>query len=95
MAARRPTILAIDGVIRDVVEAADAGIFVTPGDDVRLAEAARNLYQNPDEARAMGERGRAYVVEHFNRHQQAADFADLVHRLVDPQKAPQQSTVAV
>ena len=30
MAARRPTILAIDGVIRDVVEAAQAGIFLFP-----------------------------------------------------------------
>ncbi len=40
MAAGRPTILAIDGVIREVVEAALGGIFVPPGDDAALAAAA-------------------------------------------------------
>lgn len=94
MAARRPTILAIDGVIRDVVEAAEAGIFVPPGDDVRLAEAARFLYQNRAEAQAMGQRGRAHVEEYFNRHQQAADFADLVHRLTDTGTASLRPAVA-
>ena len=81
MAARRPTILGIDGVIRQVVDAAGAGIFVPPGDDAKLAEAARYLFAHQDEAREMGERGRDYVVANFNRHQQAAEFVDLVHRL--------------
>ena len=35
MAAGRPVLLAIDGVIRDVVERARAGIFVPPGDGAR------------------------------------------------------------
>lgn len=95
MAARRPTILGIDGVIRAVVEAAEAGIFVPPGDDVRLAEAARYLSEHPDEARAMGERGRAHVVEHFNRHQQAADFAELVHRLAENRQPAPEVPVSV
>lgn len=37
MAAGRPTILGIDGVIRDVVEASGGGVFFTPGDDEALA----------------------------------------------------------
>ncbi len=81
MAAGRPTILAIDGVIRQVVEAAKGGIFVPPGDDASLAEAVRFLSQNPLRARAMGARARAYVVRHFNRHQQARQFAKLVQRV--------------
>ncbi len=36
MAAGRPTILAIDGVIRQVVDAAGGGIFVEPGNDRAL-----------------------------------------------------------
>ena len=32
MAAARPTVIAIDGVIREVIETAEAGTFVTPGD---------------------------------------------------------------
>lgn len=91
MAARRPTILGIDGVIRQVVEEAQAGIFVPPGDDARLAEAARYLVDHPDEARAMGQRGRRHVVEHFNRHTQAEDFVVLVQRLTDSRGACHQS----
>jgi hypothetical protein len=30
----------------------------------------------------MGQAARAYVVEHFNRHQQAAQFVELIQRLV-------------
>ncbi|MBW3536137.1 MAG: glycosyltransferase family 4 protein, partial [Gemmatimonadetes bacterium] len=37
MAAGRPTLLAIDGVIREVVEEAGAGLFVQPGDPRALA----------------------------------------------------------
>src|SRR5262249_42849797 len=36
MAAGRPTLLAIDGVIRTVVEEAGGGLFVPPGDHVAL-----------------------------------------------------------
>jgi glycosyltransferase involved in cell wall biosynthesis len=81
MAAGRPTILAIDGVIRQVVEAAEGGIFVPPGDDAALAEAVRFLSQNRQPARAMGATARTYVVKHFNRHQQAVQFAELIQRL--------------
>lgn len=81
MAAGRPIILAIDGVIRQVVEAVDGGIFVPPGDDVALANAVRTLSQDTKRARAMGMTARAYVIEHFNRHQQALQFAELVQRL--------------
>lgn len=84
MAAGRPTILGIDGVIRDVVDAAGGGIFVSPGDDVALADAVRRLCDDPDEARAMGRAARQYVEEHFNRHVQADQFADLLERLADP-----------
>lgn len=81
MAAGRPTILAIDGVIRQVVEAAGGGLFVPPGDDVALAEAVCRLYRNRLAAQDMGIAARFYVAEHFNRRDQARDFTELVHRL--------------
>ncbi len=86
MAAGRPTILAIDGVIRQVVEAAEGGLFVPPGDDASLAEAVRFLSQNPLQAQAMGKAARAYVVRHFNRHQHARQFAKLVQRVATVEK---------
>jgi glycosyltransferase involved in cell wall biosynthesis len=81
MAAEKPTILAIDGVIREVVEAAGGGLFVPPGDDEALAAAVLRLALDPDQAREMGSAARAYVVRHFNRSIQAKEFVDLVSRL--------------
>jgi lipopolysaccharide/colanic/teichoic acid biosynthesis glycosyltransferase len=81
MAAGRPTVLAIDGVIRQVVEAARAGVFVPPGDDRALAETVLSLSADRQLTADMGRRARAYVVEHFDRQQQANDFAALLKRL--------------
>jgi glycosyltransferase involved in cell wall biosynthesis len=81
MAAGRPTVLAIDGVIREVVEAADGGRFVTPGDPEALAEAVRQLAGDRDLRRRQGASARAHVVRHFNRRVQAGQFVALIERL--------------
>jgi glycosyltransferase involved in cell wall biosynthesis len=67
MAAGRPVILAIDGVIREVVDSAACGVFVKPGDPAALAEAIRTLMADPTLARRMGARGRTYLEQHFSR----------------------------
>lgn len=87
MAAGRPVVLAIDGVIREVVERAGAGVFVPPGDDEALAEAIQSLAAAPAEARAMGARGRAEVIVRFNRHSQAEEFRELVHFMASRDRA--------
>src|SRR5438128_3936942 len=86
MAAGRPTILAIDGVIRRVVETARAGVFVPPGDDGALADAVLALNADRQLAAEMGRNGRAYVVEHFDRGQQANDFVALLRRLTESRR---------
>ncbi|HMC56302.1 MAG TPA: glycosyltransferase family 4 protein, partial [Gemmatimonadaceae bacterium] len=78
LAAGRPVVLAIDGVIREVVERAHAGIFVTPGDADALARAIAGLAADRAAARQMGARGAVFVREHFNRAAHGAAFADLV-----------------
>ncbi|HKP11956.1 MAG TPA: sugar transferase [Blastocatellia bacterium] len=83
MAAARPTVLAIDGVIRRVVEAARAGLFVPPGDDRALADAVLSLSASRELAAEMGRSGRAYVVEHFDRRQQANEFVALLNRMAE------------
>ena len=81
MAAGRPTVLAIDGVIRQVVELAKGGIFVPPGNDEAMARAVLDLYQNPSERRQMGDSARSYVSRNFNRTTHAADFIQLVEQV--------------
>jgi glycosyltransferase involved in cell wall biosynthesis len=83
MAAGRATILAIDGVIRQVVEAAGGGIFVPPGDDAAMAKVVQRLSQDRQLVQSMGCSARDYVVEHFDRRQHAAQFAELAARLVE------------
>ncbi|MEM8946016.1 MAG: glycosyltransferase family 4 protein [Planctomycetota bacterium] len=78
MAAARPTILGIDGVIREVVEHADGGIAVTPGDSAELADAVLTIYRDPETGKRMGTSARDYVAEHFDRDQHARQLRDLL-----------------
>lgn len=78
MAAGRPTVLAIDGVIRAVVENANGGIFVPPGNSQLLSEAIARLADNRKEAVKMGNDARAYVIRHFNRDEHAEQLAKVI-----------------
>ncbi|MEW5724504.1 MAG: sugar transferase [Thermodesulfobacteriota bacterium] len=80
MAAGRPTLLAIDGVIREVMDRAEGGIFVRPGRPEDLAQAAVYLREHPEKAREMGRAARSYVVRHFHRRVQAHRFARTIAR---------------
>jgi glycosyltransferase involved in cell wall biosynthesis len=81
MAAGRPVVLAIDGVIREVVEAADCGIFVQPGDPAALAEAVARLAANRDEALRMGLAGRSYLEQYFSREALAEKLEQLLNSM--------------
>jgi len=85
MAAGRPTVLAIDGVIREVIERANGGIFVRPGDPQGLADALKQLADNRRSAKTMGQNAREYVVKHFNRAEHARHFAELIARVASRQ----------
>jgi len=81
MAAGKPVLLSIDGVIRQVVEKANGGIFVEPGNANELATAALWIKQNPADALKMGEQGRSYVSAHFNRNTLADKFEQILIEL--------------
>ena len=81
MAAGRPVALAIDGVIREVVEAAGCGYFARPGDPAALAEVLRRLAAGPEESRRMGLAGREYLEKNFSREQMAARLVTLLEEM--------------
>ena len=83
LAAGRPILLAIDGVIRQVVDAAGAGIFIPPGDSHALAEGAEKLAADRDAARKMGLEGRRYLEANFDRARLAEELRRLVESM-DP-----------
>ena len=77
MAAGRPVLLAIDGVIREVVEGASAGIFVPPGNPTVLAHAVLVLAGDPEKSRSLGMNGRVCVEQHFDRPRLALQLSRL------------------
>ena len=77
MAAGRPVLLGIDGVIREVVEAAEAGIFFHPGKGDQLAAAVRRLKDDPSLSQQMKESGREYVRQHYDIALQADRFEEV------------------
>jgi len=81
MAAGRPVVLAIDGVIREVVEAAECGIFAEPGNPSPLAEAIRELATDKEEAREIGLKGRAYLEEHYSRASIGEKLVELLEEM--------------
>jgi glycosyltransferase involved in cell wall biosynthesis len=75
MAAGLPVVLAIDGVIRQVVEDAEAGLFAQPGDPEAIAEAVMRLAADPVFADKLGQAGRRCVEGDFDRQHLAAKMA--------------------
>jgi glycosyltransferase involved in cell wall biosynthesis len=82
MAAAKPTVLAIDGAIRKVIEEAGGGIYVPPGDPVLLATAIRDLAGDREACRRMGVAARTFVAKNFNRDDQASFFVAVLEEAV-------------
>jgi glycosyltransferase involved in cell wall biosynthesis len=82
MAAGKPVILAIDGVIREVIEKAGAGIVVPPGDPHALSQAILRLSSDPELAHAMGYQARKYVEAHFDRIILASKLMSIMHGML-------------
>ncbi|HWQ45788.1 MAG TPA: glycosyltransferase family 4 protein [Longilinea sp.] len=78
MAAGKPVVLAIDGVIRKLVEEAQAGIFCPPGNPSELSKTILELSNDPKAVQKMGIAGKTYVSEHYHRTSLANRLADLV-----------------
>ena len=83
MAAGRPTVLVIDGVIRDVIEASNGGVFVEPGNDEMLAKTILELSKDAQRVKQMGENARAYLVKNLDRREKMDETLQLLTRLVD------------
>lgn len=82
MAAGRPVILAIDGVIRQVIETAQCGVFAQPGNPSALAQAIRQLAADPAASRRMGLSGRLYLEQHFSRSVVAEKLAVIMEGML-------------
>ena len=78
MAAGKPIVLAVEGEARQVLEQAQAGLAVAPGDSVELARAIARLAQKPDLRERLGKSGSAFVATEFNRAVWADRYLDIL-----------------
>ncbi|MBM44348.1 MAG: glycosyltransferase WbuB [Phycisphaerae bacterium] len=83
MAAGRPVITMVDTPVNPVVDAG-AGVSIPSGDPAALASAIRDMAGLPEEDRvAMGDRGRAMVMDQFNLDELAERVAGALRGVVE------------
>lgn len=81
MAAGRPVILAIEGVIKDVVESAHAGTAVPPGNPESLVAAILYYMENRESGQIQGQNGRRYIENNFDRVALADQMLEIMHNM--------------
>lgn len=74
MACKTPILMAIDGVSRELLEDADAGVFVEPENPIDFAKKIRFYLDNEDLRKEQGENGYIYAKKHFDRMKLADQY---------------------
>jgi glycosyltransferase involved in cell wall biosynthesis len=82
LAMKVPILLGVEGEAKDLfIEKGNCGIFFEPGNSDSLKNAIQILLSNKEKSKELGENGRKYVDEHFNRDIIAQKFFDILKTL--------------
>jgi glycosyltransferase involved in cell wall biosynthesis len=82
-ACKKPVIMAIDGVSRELVEKANAGIYAEPENINDIASKIDYYLNHPDTANEHGLNGYHYALEHFDRSKLADTYLDKLNILIN------------
>lgn len=82
MACKRPILLVIDGVSRELVEEANCGVFAEPERPADIAEKIRIYLNNPELLQQQGENGYHYAKAHFDRTKLALRYLEYLKEVV-------------
>lgn len=83
MAAGLPVIASDFPLWRSIVTQADCGLLVDPLDPAAIARALQWVFEHPEEAEQMGQRGRAAVLRQYNWDIEAKKLVGFYDRLFD------------
>lgn len=83
MCCERPIILGIDGVAKELVLNAQAGIFVEPENPQAFIDAVLKLKNDPALAETMAKSGRQFVLEKFTRENLAGKYLKIVSQVAN------------
>lgn len=86
MAMEVPIVLGVEGEAKALLEAACAGIAITPESAGELAAAVSGLCDDAALAASFGGRGSAFVRDHFDRAQLAQRYLDMLESVVSAKK---------
>lgn len=81
MACERPVIVAVDGQARQIIEEANAGVFVEPENHSALSQAILDLAQDPKRRLRMGTNGRQYIINKLSRKKTAQDYITVLQEM--------------
>jgi len=89
MSACRPVIVGIDGVARELIEEAQAGLYVEPENAEAFAQAVMKLRADRALVKRYGKNGLRFVKQNFDRSVLAAKYIDILTNKVAPEKTHQ------
>lgn len=81
MSCKRPILMAIDGVSRELVEAARAGSYVEPENTAEYSKVIRLYLNDPERVKREGESGYKFAKENFDREVLAKKYLEHIEGL--------------
>jgi glycosyltransferase involved in cell wall biosynthesis len=81
MACKKPVLMAIDGVSRELVETAQCGFYVEPENPKDFSEKIQRYLDNPALVLQHGENGYTYAKKHFDREVLALTYLEELKKI--------------
>lgn len=84
MSCKKPILLAIDGVSRDLIIKANCGVYVTPESTQSIVKGIKEMIiKTPQELQEMGQNGYNYAKKYFNREQLAQQYVFEIEKMIN------------
>jgi len=82
MSCKKPILMAIDGVSRELVEAAAAGVYVEPENISEYNRIIRQYLYDPERLKREGESGYRFAKDNFDREVLAKKYIDYISKII-------------
>jgi colanic acid biosynthesis glycosyl transferase WcaI len=82
MSCGKPVILGVDGQAREIMEKANAGIFITPESVDELTDAIIKLKENAKLREKLGRNGREFILRNYTRQKKSLQYLSLLRAIL-------------